>query len=344
MNEKTELTNLQILQFVKKATTKQQTELAGSESFHFTEGSVSAYNNIIGIVGKIDIPINGSVNANNLYQLLSKLPEDTSITDKDNSIELKYGRSKASIQKEENSLKKYLDMVFPHKYNKVDVPSDFLEGLAISNFQNYANNLSGVFIDDDTYYAIDSADIASYKTSNNFSETFWIPKDGVSLLLNMPEGIQEYSISSSFLYVFTDNFTVAIKLKISEQFPLKQVTNFLNQYDDFSHTITVPYAIKDTLDRIKLATMKDSHDKYIFKLTTGKELVVESVTSSMHMSIKEELEYTKKDVEAMSLVVPIDNFINLLNSNTLHIVSYKNSIALAVHTEKYTHVLRVSKE
>lgn len=337
------LTNLQILQFVKKATTKQQTELAGSESFYFTDGSVSAYNNIIGITGKIDMPIQGSVNANNLYQLLSKLPEDTNITDKDNKIELKYNRNKASIQKEENSLKKYLDMVFTNKYHKVDIPKDFLEGLAISSFQNYANNLSGVFIDDDTYYAIDSADIASYKTNNNFAETFWIPKDGVSLLLSMPEDIKEYSISSSFLYVFTENFVVAIKLKLPEQFPLKQVTNFLSQYDDFSHTITVPYSIKETLDRIKLATMKDSHDKYIFKLTTGKALVVESITSSMHMSIKEELEYTKKDVETMSLIVPIDNFLNLFDT-TLHIVTYKNSVALAVHTEKYTHVLRVSKE
>ncbi len=331
---------LQKLQFVKKATTKQQTELAGSNTFYFSEKTVSAYNNIIGIQAKIDVDIVGSINADNFYQLINKLPDDIDIKNTEKKLTLKYGKSSASLQKDEDLLARYIEVVFPNKYNLQEVPSDFLEALSIANFQSYNNQLSGVFIDDDVYYAIDKIDIASYKTEQPIGETLWIPRDGVQLLLNMPEEITNYSVSSSFLYVFTENYTVAIKLKLTEQYPLKQVDKLLNQYSDYSHTITVPYEIKNTLDRIKLSTSKDSNEKFIFKLTTDEELIVENVSNNNHMTIKEHLDYEKHNIKKKSYIIPIDNFLNLLDTNTLHIVEGKG-VSLASHSDKKTHLLNI---
>jgi hypothetical protein len=199
-----------------------------------------------------------------------------------------------------------------------------------------------VYIDDNMYYAIDSIDVSSYE-GEGFGETFWIPKEGVDLLLNMPEDITHYSVTNSFFYAFTDELIVAIKLKLSDQFPSKQAEKILNSYTDFGNTITVPKNIGATLDRIRLATMKDVKGKHMFHMTTGESLVVQSISMNK-MTVYEELDYTKNKVKKATYVVSIDNFLAMLKEdNVLHIVTDGKSIALAVHNEKHTHLLMISE-
>ena len=337
---------IEILQFVKNATTKSPTELTGSHTFCFTDHNVYAYNNLISIKAKINYDIEGSIPAESFYQLLHKITEDVTIIDKDTKIQVKYGKHSATLHKEIAGLTSYIDIIYPDTYVKIPIPVDFLEAIATSKFQTYSNKFSGVYIDDDIYYAIDTSDISKYESTESFGETFWLPREGIQLLLHVPEEIKKCAIGRSFFYAFTDTFTIAIKLKIAEQFPKRDVEAFINQFDDFSHIIKIPATIKETLDRIKLGTAKDKDDHYIFRMSTGEKLAIVSAGHPALM-IHENLPYEKQNVVQAEYEIPIENFLHIITDWSISIMeaTIRNRVAvvLALHTDKHTHLVRVRK-
>ena len=294
--------NLKILQFVKNATTKEQTRLAGSNTFYFRDNTVMAYNDVICIKAKFDVDINGSVLAEPFYQLLSKVNNPV-IEDGDRNIFVRYGKQVAKVKKVPDKLKMYVDMIHKMIHTRQPIPNDFIQALSTSLFQSYSNKVSGVYIDDDTYYAIDSNELSVYYGEEGFSETFWIPREGVQLLVNIPEEITECALSRSFFYVFTETFTIAIKLKIAEQYHINRARKYVGQFTDFTHTITVPPTISETLGRIRLGTMRNTKGRYVFYMTTGKELVIQSITSAdTDLIVRETLDYEFQNRELRTYV------------------------------------------
>lgn len=335
---------LGILKFVKNATTKGCTTLAGSETFYFTDGHVYAYNDVIAIQAKLDYPIEGSVAADRFFQLLDKISQnDISMTDNEKEVKIQYGKHKATLRKEMDGLRSYMQVVFGGKYAKEPCPSDFLQALSIGRFQHYANKLAGILVDEDVYYALDSADIAKYTTEEGFDSSFWLTKEGVDLLLNLPEPIHECAVTNSFFYVFTDTYTIAIKLKIAEQYPLSTVEHMLSSCTDFTHNFTVNARdIIDALGRIKLGTMTDGKDNPIMHVTTGDELIISSVLGVNTIDISENLDYIKNNLEKKTYVARIDNVLSLVaESNTIHIIQTDTQVYFAVHSENHTHMCGV---
>jgi hypothetical protein len=330
---------LETLQFVKNATTKTTTELTGSNTFYFKEGYVYAYNNIVSIRAKTDYTLEGSVPAEKFYQLLHKISEDEiTVTDKESNFKIRYGKHTATIQKEVSGLSSYMNIIFNESHMKQPVPSDFLEALATSKFQTYSNKLSGIYVDDTCYYAIDTSDISRYESTEGFAETFWLPREGVLLLRSIPEELEYCALSRSFFYVFTEHYTVAVKLKLCNEFPISILEKFMNQFTDYSHVITMPVEYRDTLNRIKLATAKDKNDRHVFHMTTGDMLELQSIGVNS-LAVHESLLYEKQNITKKTYEIPIENFMYL--DNTIHILESGNNVAVAMRTEKHVHFIRI---
>lgn len=337
----------EILQFVKSATTKAPTTIAGTETFFFKDGYVTAYNNVVSIKGKIDLDIEGSVHADKFYQLLNKIQNEYTCKNNDKSVKISYGRSSATIRKIVKGLQVYVDILFPEGYMLQPIPADFMECLAKVKFNGYSNKLSGIFIDDDIYYSIgNSSSFCTYKGAEGFGEAFWIPSEALPIIMNIPEEINECALSRGCLYLFTDNFTVAVKLKIAEQFPLKTVEGFLEGFNDFTHTMELPQDTQQALARVMLSTSQDANTMFhkCF-LTTKKDMLI--VTNESHkteMEIHEEFPYDSFKLEEHTYDVPIEKFLELLQkSNKIHIIKGKvrgqESYAFGIHDESITQIL-----
>lgn len=335
----------ELIAFVTKASTKEQTELTGSHTLLFEDNTVFAYNNIIGIRAHIEYDIQGSVPANKFNQLIQKIDgESIKIQDGDEKLVIKYGKHSASLRKEASGLEMYKANVFKDTYEMEPFPSDMLEGLSIIHFQNHKNKLSGVFIDCDIIYMINSKDIAVFTPNTSFTESFWIPREGVELLLNLPESeIKGYALTSSFMYVFTEDFDVALKLKIAGQYPVDSIKKILADKNDFSHYLEIPMDILETLNRIQISTIKDSMQHMIFEMKVGGELTVSS--TGTRDTIVEYLPYTNKGVGEQEWVVPIDAFTALLKSTKegrVFVISSKQGVFLASHSTNMSYFMKVT--
>ncbi len=333
----------EILQFVRQASTKTQTELGGSHTLFFEDGEVFAYNNVIGVVAGIDYDICGSINAEKFCGLIQRIGSDIKLKDTEAKLVIKYGKHTATLRKEKDALKMYKNMVFPDKYTKHLIGDDFLEALSILKLQNHKSLLSGVYIDENIVYMLNSQGIAYYTPQTAFSECFWIPRGGVELLLNLPnEQLRDYALSSSFLYVFGESFIVAVKLKIANQYPLSQVLKIKKLNTDFSKTIKIPASVLETMDRIKLSTIANNDKKLICSICIGKELIIKSMGDGD--IIEEHLEYTNTGVEPKTIIVPVDTFLTLYKEciNGVVCVHESDGVFLSTHNEKRTYLLKVN--
>jgi len=339
------MNNKELIAFVTKASTKEQTELTGSHTLLFEDRTVFAYNNLIGIKAHTEYDIQGSIPANKFNQLIQKIEGETiKIKDGDEKLVIKYGKHSASLRKEAKGLEMYKPIVFPDKYEIEPFPSDMLEGLSIMNFQNHKNKLSGVLIDCDVMYMVNSKDIAVFTPCVPFTENFWIPREGVELLLNLPESeITGYALTNSFLYVFTDDFDIALKLKIAIQYPLTTIKKILADKTDFSKYIEIPKTITDTLNRIQISTIKDSMQHMIFDMKVGGELTVSS--TGTRDTIVEYIPYVNKGVDEQEWIVPIDAFSALLKSTKegrVFVLDSKEGVFLASHSTNMSYFMKVT--
>jgi hypothetical protein len=327
-----------VLNTVRLATTKGQTELAGSHTFYFDEKEVFAYNNLYGIKADNIYPIQGSVNADKFFQFIKRI-QDEQVQDTGETLVIKYGKNKATFRKEKDGLKLYKGMVFSDNYDKKELPEDFTEMLSLIKYQNHRGSLGGLFVDDDTAYVVNTNDLASFTLSEKYGRTFWMPREGVDMLLGLPLTFTHYAITGSFFYVFADGLTVAIKLKMPSGFPLSSVEALLQNNNDFSKYIIVDNMM-DTLNRIKISTIQDANQKNIFSIQMKeKEVVVESMGTD---KIEEHLECTNKTEQALKIVVPIDTFQTLYSkAGKIYIINGKDNLFLAHHTNTVTYIMRV---
>ena len=337
----------ELIAFVAKASTKSQTELTGSHTLLFEDNTVFAYNNIIGIRAHIEYDIQGSVPSDKFNQLIQKIEgESIKMKDTKEKLVVRYGKHSASLRKEAKGLEMYKPIVFPDKYEIEPFPSDMLEGLSIMHFQNHKNKLSGVFVDCDTMYMINSKDIATFSPNVPFTEDFWIPREGVELLLSLPESeLTGYALTSSFLYVFAKDFDLALKLKIASQYKLTTIKKILEDKTDFSNYLEIPMTITDTLNRIQISTIKDSMQHMIFNMKVGDELTVSSVGTKD--TIVEYVPYVGKGVEKQEWIVPIDAFLALLKSTKegrVFVLDSKEGVFLASHSTNMSYFMKVTVE
>lgn len=333
------------LQFMKKAVTKGTTDISGSSTFYFREKYIYTYNNIVAIKGKTDVDVSGSINADTFQRLLETISVDNTITENEQSIIVKYGKSKSKFSKEVDGLERYVNVIFGNVGEKKPIPEDFLKALTINDFQQSANKISGVCVDDNKYYAVNKSDIAMYTAETGVGDIYWLPFEGVELIKSIPETITHFSATNSFFYLYTDSYTIAIKLLFADKFPLKIATNALKTYANPINSIVIPQTIENTLKRIKLAASKTRvNGEMLCKLTTDESLIVESIHNN-DMNVTEYLEYTNNNVPKITFEVSIDSILALLKESlTLYIVDEPNVIALIVKTDKHVHVLRTARE
>lgn len=333
------------LQFLKKAVTKGTTDISGSNTFYFKDKYIYTYNNIVGIKGRSNLDVSGSIQADTFQRLLDTITVDNTITDDKQSIIVSYGKNKSKFSKEVDGLEKYVNIIFGNCGEKKPIPDDFLKALVVNNFQQSANRISGICIDDNKYYAINKSDIAVYTTKKGVGDIYWLPFEGVEIIKSIPETITHFSATSSFFYLYTDSYTVAIKLLFADKFPLETATKFIKAYSNPINSIVIPQTIETTLKRIKLASSKTKiNGEMLCKLTTDTSLVVESIHNN-EMNVIEYLDYTNNNVPKVSLEVSIDALLALLRENlTLYVITEENVVVLIAKTGEHIHILRTARK
>jgi hypothetical protein len=325
---------------LKQASTKAPTELTGSNTLYFSD-TIFAFNNYIGVSMDNPFQISGSVIADKFIQLLSKIDAPV-LSDTQNDIVIKYGKNSAKLRKEVSGLAMYKTMVFPKDIpESKEIPTHFFDALSIGKFQNHKARLSGVFFDDDIVYMVNPFDVAYY-TIEPMGVSFWIPKEAVDIILNYKDQITQYSLTDSFIYLYTNEFTLAIKLKLNTQYPIDAVEKLINSKRDFSTCIEID-GILETLNRIKICTISDANQKQVFKMefTNGSSVKVSSMgTADL---IEEQLDtFCPVDV---SMIVPVDTFISLYKEHmNMYLMKDKDGIFLASHDDDCTYMMNVHED
>ena len=305
-----EMTNIEL---ALKATTKNATQLAGSNTLYFENDQVFAYNGLMAVKTVTDIPITGSIDAQKFGTLLSRITvEDSVFIDEDSLVLVKYGRNKASFRKQENALELYKKVVFPNGLMKTVLPTDFLEMWGLIKFQNHKKAVSGVYVDDDTAYMLNARDIGVYKVASPFGTSFWLPREACETIIGL-QGLTHYALSQGFLYVYTDDAIIGFKLRIGTEYRLDVINQVLAPKTDFSHKIVIDntQAVIDAINRVQISTSVNTDQHQVFSLRTGKDLTISSISGD---KITEHVDYVGENVKDNIYTIPVDMFLKCLKA------------------------------
>lgn len=305
----------ELLKVAKHATTKTQTETTGSHTLYFHDNKMFAYNNMVGFFANVDADISGSIPAQKFIQLMDKIKNPTFV-DTEKTLQIKYGKQKATLRKDNNGLQLYEKIVaIPNVLDSF--PLEFLDGLQTVHYQYHSGKLSGVYIENSHMYVVNANDIAHYTLEKPLRDIFWLPKENALLLLKLSSQytFTKYAVTSSFLYVACDEFTLALKLKLPEQYPIKAVKKILSMQEGFSSYFIPDTSLLETLERIQISTVNDANERPVVQLILNEELCVKSMGSDV---IEEHLDCTIDGVEAMTCVIPIYALLHLYKTNSEH--------------------------
>ena len=296
-----------------KATTKNATQLAGSNTLYFENEEVFAYNGLMAVKTVTDLPVTGSIDAHKFGGLLNRITvEDSMFIDEDSLVLVKYGRNKASFRKQENALALYKKTVFPDNLVRTPLPTDFLEMLGIVKFQNHKKAVSGVYVDDDTAYMLNARDIGVYKIASPFGTSFWLPREACETIINL-QNLTHYALTQGFLYVYTDEAIIGFKLRIGMEYPLNVINQVLAPKSDFTHKIIIDniQAVLDAINRVQISTSVNADQHQVFSLRTNKDLTIASISGD---KITEHVDYVSENVKDNIYTIPVDMFLKCLKA------------------------------
>ena len=224
-----------------------------STSFAFQAGKLITFNDEISVSHPIDLDIEGTVKAEELHGLLSKMKGEVIDFDlSDDEVQLKCGKFKAGLKLD-------LEVKLPLESLEgggkwYSLPDDFIDGLSFAKFSASKDMTSPVLtclhVDGSFVESSDNYRITRYALKGDVGKEFLIPATVADQLCRY--SFQEVSVGKSWVHFRNDAGTVFSVRTFSSKFP--EISGML---DIQGVELKLPRKIQEMLDRASILAKRD---------------------------------------------------------------------------------------
>lgn len=302
-----------------------------SSHFIFDGDTIRTNNDRVTITEQFECPIQGAVQADQLYAFLNKLTEEEIHVEYDDGLlEIKAGKTKAEIRVDEEIKLPSIDLSKLKRWNKL--PEDFNQAMSFCSFSASKNMivpaLTCLYIKDDLMLSCDNFRATKWKMKSKVKDSFLLPADSASDLFKYSPG--KYILDNGWIHFsVNDGKTIFSCRTIGGQYP----EVILDYFDIKGKSVFLPDGFEKIIERVSVFCQEDFEKDYAIELKFNKG----AVTVYAEGIIGKAQELCKIDFkDELSVKVHPQNFVEILKYLKEMIIC-ENS--LLFKTDNFDHIV-----
>ena len=325
--------------------------LDGADSFIFHDGKIYSYNSTVAVAVPMNIPeeaekLEGIVSANELFKLISKLPQDEfELTANDKSFVVKCGKMKAELaQSDFDYLTRINSLDFSGDW--LDISDDIIHGMRICKMKKNKTALSGLYFNGKYIISTDGYQINRYEMKEADLPVFWLSDKCCDVLMKLKD-VKRIQVTDKWVHVMTaDESIFSVKPLNTERYPYEKIDKLLSiKLDDIDAQGVFPSAMFNAIDRAIMFGAESDRGSLV-KLDISKDNIVVSAGKS-NGSYTETVEWATAtgDFDAVTIFVD-DSMLTTSQNNSARF--FINEVAnglprLIFKTDKSIHMYSTFK-
>jgi hypothetical protein len=266
----------------------QKENMMGLDFVMFDEEWISSYNDLLSISYPLKTGVVGSVHAEELFKVVTKMVGDDLVFDvaedkkgtpylivKDDRTTLKMVRAK------EDAIKERINFLELDKIVWKELSPDFKEGIELCSFSASSDpmlgSLAGLCFHNGTIYSTDNYRISKYVTSKDWNASFILPTESINGILKFDEIFTRVGLSKAWAHFKTKSGALLSSRLLTGTFPIDRINNILNRETDMNN-YQFPKDLINSLDRTAILAGAESDElsnlTYIVISREGTNMVV----------------------------------------------------------------------
>lgn len=327
--------------------------LEGADTFVFQKGWVHSYNGNVSVSSPFEAgekAIEGSVKAQEFYNIISKLPSrELTILQKEKMWLIKMGKIRVELVLMNQELDDYVKNLALDDVEWFDLPETFEEGMKCCKMNcQTSDSYGGVFVKDDKMASTDGRRINFFQLGEKM-KCFWIRDNSVSELLKLGD-LEQYGISSGWVHFRSREKTFFSCMRLNdENFPFEKMKTVLEKHkqEDSDVSNILPEGVGTAIDRASALSMEVSGFKAV-KLVLRNDFV-EVFSRRSAGSYSEKISWMnpfKEEIEPISILIDCDSAkYALTRSRDFYVKQIeKNTIRLIFFDDSFTHLIATLKQ
>ncbi len=281
--------------------------LQGADSFIFDNGYIYSYNDSIAVV----IPFKGSeemkgaVKAKELYQTISKMPQDEiTLAVNEKSWMIKCGKAKAEFTLQSFDYKSRLDGIAPDG-EWIDLDDSFITALGVCKMAVNKTSLAGIYFNNDVVLSTDGFQINQFRFDKLKFPKFWISDNSATELLKFST-FKKIQVNGNWVHFgFEDGTIFSVKTLMVDKFPETKILTVMgaNKENENTFHATFPKALFPAIDRaVEFGIEIEGHNS-VRLIIDPKYIEVSAERSSGKYNEKVQWENTMPEFEPLTVYV-----------------------------------------
>jgi hypothetical protein len=264
--------------------------MEGVDQAAFDGEYLHANNDAIAVSVKCPAP-KGAVKAKELYDLLSKIPQnEIEITESETDWKIVCGRSRASLKLREDSVLPRIQGLHIDTVQWIPAPKDLQQGMSLCALSGNRTATEGIMVAGDSIVATDNVRVAYFDLPGG-SLRFWLSDRSVSEVLKIPS-IAEYGLSPAWVNFKTADGTIFSCRRLTDSmYPADQIKTLIKSLEkkegDLSNIL--PAGFDKAIERASILSAREESGLPVQLALNKTGLVVSS--NSLTGSYSEDLDW-----------------------------------------------------
>ncbi len=321
---------LGILKIVKAGVATKDVILQSSH-FVFNHDHVASYNDEICVIMPFDCGFQGTVEADLLLKVISKLPsDDVELEMTDEALILKAGKSEVGVASvKESEIYKYIELVWNdlQACDWFNLDKELVQALEVCSFSAGRDrtraNLCCVRIEGSDVFSTDGVRISWYKLKKDTGMSFLIDSQHVDKIVStIGTLVQQIALSDSWIHFATENnLVVSTKRALAGDKPL-DLTKYFSEFKP-KIEIEIPDHFSLNVELAETLSEGDRElDKTISLIIDEKKITLRSDSQKGFTTQELGIETKAKDTS----ILPVQTFIN--PRMLLEIIKYSSTMQI----------------
>lgn len=214
----------------------QKENIMGLDSVLFDEDWICSYNDLISISLPFDTKIKGSVKADELFKVVSRMEgEEISLKISEGKNPQLIAKSGSTILKmtlmKEDSIREKINFLELDKVTWKELPLDFKESMEFCSYSSSSDPvlgiLSGIHFHNEYVLSTDNFRISQYITKGNWNVSFTIPTDSSKRLLKIDENFTQLGLTKAWVHFKTLSGILVSSKLMAGTYPIDNVLRIL---------------------------------------------------------------------------------------------------------------------
>lgn len=292
----------------------------GADSFLFHDGKIFSHNGTVAVTVPIDDPdkvLEGMVNANDLYKIISKLNKDEFDIDvSKDKWQIKCGRMRAElVLKDTNYLSRITAFEFTDDWT--DVPSTFQSAMKLCKMSHNKTIFSGIYYRGACMFSTDGFQINMYRFDDLEMPEFWISDKCADTFIRLSD-IKSFQTDGKWVHMRTSSgVIVSAKLLISDKYPYDKIISLIDKdLDQFTLTGLFPPELFKAIDRAIMFGMNTDKGPVV-KLVLRREYIAVAAgnTNGSYAESVDWVDMPSDDFKTIEMFVNSDILAFMLSNN-----------------------------